>query len=92
MHDVSTNIFLSRECFFFMMNFQGGGWCNNVTTCLARKNTRLGSSKKMAKEIAFSGIFSNKKAFNPGVPIYIFHMDFIFFPLYFQIISSFVPN
>ncbi|XP_057478549.1 LOW QUALITY PROTEIN: pectin acetylesterase 8-like [Actinidia eriantha] len=49
----------------WLVHIEGGGWCNNVTTCLARKNTRLGSSKKMAKEIAFSGIFSNKKAFNP---------------------------
>ncbi|GFY95207.1 pectinacetylesterase family protein [Actinidia rufa] len=39
--------------------------CNNVTTCLDRKNTRLGSSKQMAKEISFSGIFSNKQKFNP---------------------------
>ncbi|MQL99213.1 hypothetical protein Taro_031933 [Colocasia esculenta] len=46
-------------------NWLGGGWCNNVTTCLARKNTRLGSSKAMVKQLAFSGIFSNKQAMNP---------------------------
>lgn len=46
--------------------FQGGGWCNNVTTCLSRKNTRLGSSKQMVENLAFSGILSNKPQFNPG--------------------------
>lgn len=50
------------------MYFQGGGWCNNVTTCLARKNTRLGSSKQMATELAFSGILSSLQKFNPGFP------------------------
>ncbi|XP_042952445.1 pectin acetylesterase 8-like isoform X3 [Carya illinoinensis] len=48
---------------FFLV--QGGGWCNNITTCLSRKNTRLGSSKQMAKEIAFSGIMSKYRMFNP---------------------------
>ncbi|KAL0312314.1 UNVERIFIED_CONTAM: Pectin acetylesterase 8 [Sesamum radiatum] len=43
----------------------GGGWCNNVTTCLARKNNRLGSSKYMVKQLAFSGILNNKANFNP---------------------------
>ncbi|KAE9459120.1 hypothetical protein C3L33_08971, partial [Rhododendron williamsianum] len=47
------------------MYFQGGGWCNNVTTCLARKNTRLGSSKQMATEVVFSGILSSLQKFNP---------------------------
>ncbi|KAI3453920.1 hypothetical protein Pfo_010583 [Paulownia fortunei] len=49
----------------WLVHIEGGGWCNNVTTCLSRKNTRLGSSKQMAKQIAFSGIFSNKPQFNP---------------------------
>ncbi|KAI3439734.1 Pectin acetylesterase [Psidium guajava] len=49
----------------WLVHIEGGGWCNNVTTCLGRKNTRLGSSKQMAKEIAFSGILSNKHRFNP---------------------------
>ncbi|XP_047341429.1 pectin acetylesterase 8-like [Impatiens glandulifera] len=49
----------------WLVHFEGGGWCNNVTTCLARKNTRLGSSKQMATQVAFSGIFSNKAKFNP---------------------------
>ncbi|XP_059639909.1 pectin acetylesterase 8-like [Cornus florida] len=49
----------------WLVHIEGGGWCNNATTCLARKNTRLGSSKQMAKQVAFSGIFSNKPKFNP---------------------------
>ncbi|KAL3619109.1 Pectin acetylesterase 8 [Castilleja foliolosa] len=49
----------------WLVHFEGGGWCNNVTTCLPRKDTRLGSSKKMDKQIDFSGMFSNKPKFNP---------------------------
>ncbi|KAJ8512968.1 hypothetical protein OPV22_003402 [Ensete ventricosum] len=49
----------------WLVHLEGGGWCNNVTTCLARKNTRLGSSGQMAKQLAFSGILSNTQAFNP---------------------------
>ncbi|KAJ8754359.1 hypothetical protein K2173_002810 [Erythroxylum novogranatense] len=49
----------------WLIDFEGGGWCNNVTSCLARKNSRLGSSRRMAKEIAFSGIMSNRGQFNP---------------------------
>ncbi|XP_027081063.1 pectin acetylesterase 8 [Coffea arabica] len=49
----------------WLVHIEGGGWCNNVTTCLDRKNTRLGSSKQMAKQLAFSGILANKPKFNP---------------------------
>ncbi|XP_054823985.1 pectin acetylesterase 8-like [Prosopis cineraria] len=49
----------------WLIHIEGGGWCNNVTTCLSRKSTRLGSSKQMAKQVAFSGILSNKENFNP---------------------------
>lgn len=49
----------------WLVQIEGGGWCNNVTMCLARKNTRLGSSKAMVKELSFSGILSNKQKFNP---------------------------
>ncbi|KAH1266691.1 Pectin acetylesterase 8 [Glycine max] len=49
----------------WLVAFEGGGWCNNVTTCLARKTNRLGSSKQMAKQIAFSGILNNRAMFNP---------------------------
>lgn len=49
----------------WLVHIEGGGWCNNVTTCLSRKNTRLGSSKQMVKQVVFSGILSNKQKFNP---------------------------
>ncbi|PNX88380.1 notum-like protein, partial [Trifolium pratense] len=44
---------------------EGGGWCHNATTCLARKTTRLGSSTKMGDTLAFSGILNDNKQFNP---------------------------
>ncbi|KAK2636689.1 hypothetical protein Ddye_031481 [Dipteronia dyeriana] len=49
----------------WLVHIEGGGWCNNVTTCLSRKNSRLGSSKQMEKEVAFSGMLSNEQKFNP---------------------------
>ncbi|KAM7459713.1 hypothetical protein LguiA_036707 [Lonicera macranthoides] len=49
----------------WLVHIEGGGWCNNVTTCLSRRDTRLGSSKQMVKQLAFSGILSNKPQFNP---------------------------
>ncbi|KAL5550026.1 hypothetical protein UlMin_000202 [Ulmus minor] len=49
----------------WLVHFEGGGWCNNVTTCLERKKTRLGSSKYMVKVLSFSGMLSNKQKFNP---------------------------
>ncbi|GAU45410.1 hypothetical protein TSUD_243210 [Trifolium subterraneum] len=49
----------------WLVHMEGGGWCNNVTSCLARKTTRLGSSTKMGDTLAFSGILNDKKQFNP---------------------------
>ncbi|PIA53184.1 hypothetical protein AQUCO_00900049v1 [Aquilegia coerulea] len=49
----------------WLVQIEGGGWCNNVTTCLVRKNTRLGSSKQMVKQLAFSGILHKEETFNP---------------------------
>ncbi|KVH91609.1 Pectinacetylesterase [Cynara cardunculus var. scolymus] len=49
----------------WLVHIEGGGWCNNVTTCLARSSTRLGSSKKMVKQVAFSGILHNEPQYNP---------------------------
>lgn len=48
------------------ISWQGGGWCNNVRTCVYRKKTHHGSSTYMEKEIAFMGILSNKAKENPG--------------------------
>ncbi|AES96880.1 pectin acetylesterase 8 [Medicago truncatula] len=49
----------------WLVHMEGGGWCHNVTNCLGRMTTRLGSSKQMNKTLAFSGILNDKKQFNP---------------------------
>ncbi|KAK0590905.1 hypothetical protein LWI29_033028 [Acer saccharum] len=49
----------------WLVHIEGGGWCNNVADCLTRSNTRLGSSKQMDKEVAFTGMLSNEQKFNP---------------------------
>ncbi|XP_076948926.1 pectin acetylesterase 8-like [Bidens hawaiensis] len=48
----------------WLVFFEGGGWCNNATTCLERKDTRLGSSKRMLTTETFSGMFHNKPKYN----------------------------
>ncbi|XP_051119505.1 pectin acetylesterase 8-like [Andrographis paniculata] len=49
----------------WLVDIEGGGWCHNLTSCLQRKNTRLGSSNLMDKQRAFSAILSNEQQFNP---------------------------
>ncbi|XP_055819846.1 pectin acetylesterase 8-like [Solanum dulcamara] len=49
----------------WFIQLEGGAWCNNATTCLARTKTRLGSSKLMVKTVSYSGILSNKAKYNP---------------------------
>ncbi|KAH7833765.1 hypothetical protein Vadar_009507 [Vaccinium darrowii] len=49
----------------WLVHLQGGGWCQNVTSCLLRKNTDLGSSKQMQKQLIFPGILSNQQKLNP---------------------------
>ncbi|XP_069146264.1 pectin acetylesterase 8-like [Solanum lycopersicum] len=49
----------------WVISLEGGGWCQNVTSCLTRKNTRLGSSAKMDHQLPFSGMMSNDPKFNP---------------------------
>lgn len=49
----------------WLVNLEGGGWCNNIRTCVFRKTTRRGSSKYMEKQINFTGIMSNKPEENP---------------------------
>ncbi|KAK1273952.1 hypothetical protein QJS04_geneDACA012249 [Acorus gramineus] len=49
----------------WLIQLEGGGWCNNITTCLARRNNRLGSSKRMAPQLAFSGLLGHRGRFNP---------------------------
>ncbi|CAH9080804.1 unnamed protein product [Cuscuta epithymum] len=49
----------------WLIHFEGGAWCNNITNCLARRDTRLGSSTKMDKQVAFSGLLGNHAVRNP---------------------------
>ncbi|CAL9185803.1 unnamed protein product, partial [Musa hybrid cultivar] len=49
----------------WLVNLEGGGWCNNAATCRFSKNTMRGSSNYMEKQIQFFGISSNKQEENP---------------------------
>ncbi|KAI4325043.1 hypothetical protein MLD38_030471 [Melastoma candidum] len=49
----------------WLIQLEGGGWCQNVNNCIFRKTTRRGSSKFMEKELAFTGILSDKPEENP---------------------------
>lgn len=49
----------------WLLQFEGGGWCNDVESCLERANTRRGSTSYMNKEEVFSGILSNNESLNP---------------------------
>ncbi|KAJ8623587.1 hypothetical protein MRB53_032116 [Persea americana] len=49
----------------WLIQLEGGGWCNNIRTCVYRKTTRRGSSNYMEKQIPFTGILSNKPEENP---------------------------
>ncbi|KAG5133124.1 hypothetical protein JHK82_024312 [Glycine max] len=43
----------------WIVNLEGGGWCNDVRSCVYRKKTQRGSSTCMEKQIPFTGILSN---------------------------------
>ncbi|KAK3164271.1 hypothetical protein QOZ80_1AG0015090 [Eleusine coracana subsp. coracana] len=49
----------------WIVNLEGGGWCNNVRACQFRRGSRRGSSDLMEKEIPFTGIMGNSPADNP---------------------------
>ncbi|KAL2460650.1 Pectin acetylesterase 12 [Abeliophyllum distichum] len=49
----------------WLIQLEGGGWCNNIRTCVYRKKTRRGSSTYFEKIIPFTGILSNKAQENP---------------------------
>ncbi|EYU29129.1 hypothetical protein MIMGU_mgv1a023759mg [Erythranthe guttata] len=49
----------------WLIHLEGGGWCNNVTTCISRANGHLGSSKHMSNRTMFFGIANNDPQFNP---------------------------
>ncbi|WJX87573.1 [Wnt protein] O-palmitoleoyl-L-serine hydrolase [Trifolium repens] len=49
----------------WIVHIEGGGWCHNVTYCLYRKDSRLGSSNQMEEQTYFSGYLSDKQQYNP---------------------------
>ncbi|XP_022861935.1 pectin acetylesterase 12-like [Olea europaea var. sylvestris] len=50
----------------WLIQLEGGGWCNSIRSCVYRKKTRRGSSTYFEKIIPFTGILSNKAQENPG--------------------------
>lgn len=49
----------------WLIQLEGGGWCNNLRSCIYRKKTHRGSSTLFEKQIPFTGILSNKAEENP---------------------------
>ncbi|XP_071725496.1 pectin acetylesterase 10-like [Rutidosis leptorrhynchoides] len=49
----------------WLIQLEGGGWCNTIRSCVYRKTTRRGSSKFFEKQLPFTGILSNKAEENP---------------------------
>lgn len=49
----------------WLVHLEGGGWCNSIRTCVYRKKTRRGSSHYFEKNLAFTGILSNRAEENP---------------------------
>ncbi|KAL5062907.1 hypothetical protein RYX36_024644 [Vicia faba] len=60
----------------WIVNLEGGAWCNNVRTCVYRKTTQRGSSNFMEKAIPFTGIMSNNPRENPG---FFFHATELYY-------------
>lgn len=48
----------------WLLQFEGGGWCNDLKSCLDRAKTRRGSTRYMTKWEVFSGILSNNATLN----------------------------
>lgn len=49
----------------WLLQFEGGGWCNDVPSCTDRAGTRRGSTRFMTKLEVFSGLLSSDQAMNP---------------------------
>ncbi|XP_045796777.1 pectin acetylesterase 12-like isoform X2 [Trifolium pratense] len=49
----------------WIIQLEGGGWCNTIRSCVFRKTTRRGSSNHMEKQLPFTGLLSNKAEENP---------------------------
>ncbi|KAL2922326.1 Pectin acetylesterase 2 [Bienertia sinuspersici] len=50
----------------WLVQLEGGGWCDTIRNCVYRKKTRHGSSNFMEKFVPFVGILSNKQSENPN--------------------------
>ncbi|CAA0809425.1 Pectin acetylesterase 12 [Striga hermonthica] len=50
----------------WLIQLEGGGWCNSLRSCIYRKTTRRGSSTHFEKIIPFTGLLSNKAEENPA--------------------------
>lgn len=49
----------------WILQFEGGAWCDDMRSCRERAPTRRGSTKFMNKYAPFNGILSNDPAMNP---------------------------
>ncbi|KAL5228589.1 hypothetical protein ABZP36_016854 [Zizania latifolia] len=49
----------------WVINLEGGGWCNDAMACRYRNGSRLGSSDHMERRVFFTGIMSAAPADNP---------------------------
>eukprot|EP00252_Welwitschia_mirabilis_P014469 TRINITY_DN3179_c0_g1_i5.p1 TRINITY_DN3179_c0_g1~~TRINITY_DN3179_c0_g1_i5.p1 ORF type:complete len:242 (-),score=45.30 TRINITY_DN3179_c0_g1_i5:516-1241(-) len=49
----------------WLINLEGGGWCNNISSCIKRSHSHLGSSLYMGETLVFSGILSDNPLQNP---------------------------
>ncbi|PKU66202.1 hypothetical protein MA16_Dca009576 [Dendrobium catenatum] len=49
----------------WLVQLGGGGWCNDIQSCLYRKKSRHGSSYHMEQQLQFTGILSDKPDENP---------------------------
>uniref|UniRef100_A0ACD5W2X2 Uncharacterized protein n=1 Tax=Avena sativa TaxID=4498 RepID=A0ACD5W2X2_AVESA len=49
----------------WIVNLEGGGWCDSVRICGYRKASRLGSSNLMDKQMIFEGVLSSNPVDNP---------------------------
>lgn len=88
----TTQLYMVRCLKFLLMiiniyiyiHIQGGGWCNDIESCLERAKTRRGSTRYMTKLEVFYGILSNNASLNPGIALltwYEYHQLFILPPL-----------
>ncbi|KAL2229474.1 UNVERIFIED_CONTAM: Pectin acetylesterase 5 [Sesamum indicum] len=49
----------------WLLHVEGGGWCSTLSSCSARRRTKLGSSTYMEHEVEFLGILSHDPLHNP---------------------------